>query len=106
MLAFNRSMSASLSSLLLPWEHRRGAVMLQVRDGNLPMTPEQIRSWLLAMRKTVERTLRQIDGVLATLEEEPEEQPQPQGCPHSRLADIGTLGNRGARLCLDCNQEV
>lgn len=69
------------------------------------MTPEQIRTWLLAMRKTVERTLRQIDGVLATLEEEPEPVIR-EGCHHAHTAETGTLGNPGGKLCLDCGHEV
>lgn len=69
------------------------------------MTPDQIRTWLLAVRKTVERTLRQIDGLLATLEEEPEPVKR-EGCQHARTVEVGTLGNPGGKLCLDCDQAV
>lgn len=69
------------------------------------MTHEEIRTWLQIMRKTTERTLRQIDGLLATLEEEPDVKKQ-EGCQHAHVVPVGTLGNPGGKFCLDCDQEV
>lgn len=72
------------------------------------MSIERTRVVLTAIRQTAERQLRQIDGLLAMLEEEPEPEhtpKQPDGCLHIRTVDVSTLNQRGV-LCVDCNQTI
>lgn len=72
------------------------------------MSVERTRAVLTAIRQTAERQLKQIDGLLAMLDEEPrteETPPQVVGCQHARTVDISTLNQRGA-LCVDCNQTI
>lgn len=71
------------------------------------MTPDQIRACLTAIRHTAERNIKQIDGLLAMMDEEPIPQELPvDGCQHHRTVETPTLGRPGGKLCLDCDQNL
>jgi hypothetical protein len=70
---------------------------------------EQTRAVLTAIRHTADRQLKQIDGLLAMLDEEPELEHAPtlpEGCQHTNIVSTSTLGNPGRKLCVDCNQMI
>lgn len=70
------------------------------------MTPEELRGWLLGTRAQAVRTMQMLDGALAALDEEAPDPVQQEGCQHARAVEVGTLGNPGGKLCLDCDQAV
>lgn len=69
------------------------------------MTPAELRGWLIGVRAQAERTLKMVDGTLAALDADPPA-PVTDGCQHAKTIEVGTLGNPGGRLCLDCDQQV
>lgn len=70
------------------------------------MTPEELRGWLIGTRAQAVRTIQMLDGALAALDEEAQTTATTEGCQHARVVEVGTLGNPGGKLCLDCDQPV
>ena len=71
------------------------------------MPPQMLAEGLRETKRRLERTLCVVNGLLASMEDEPEPAPHrepPVGCQHTKTADVGTLQSPGGQLCLECNQ--